>query len=390
MQKLNVLIIGAGIGGLTTALCCAKKGYSVIILEQSDTADSGVGIQLSPNCSRVLHALGLGPGLSVDGCQPEAAEIRDWKSGNLIASAPLGMRLRQLTGYPYYHVSRDDLIRLLLEKIDEEPLIQLRYNTRIFKFVQYPTSVVALGDGVEFSGDLLVGADGIHSTIKQSLFGQEEQRFTGHVAWRVTLPVEKLPSNLTKSVAGLWWGPKKHFVHYLIKCGTYLNCVGIVENTSWEKEEWMARGKHDEFLEDFSGWHKDIVSLIEHADPLACYKWALFDRYPLASWSAGRVALLGDACHPTLPFMAQGAAMAIEDAAVIAHCLNSCKNIEEGLKIYESLRRKRTERIQCASRRNADIFHMSGFSARLRNMFAAIMMKDTMNWIYKYDPLNTE
>ena len=389
MQHLNVLIVGAGIGGLTSALCLARKGHSVTILEQSDFVESGAGIQLSPNCSRVLHHLGLGAGLSAIGCQPEAVEIRNWKSAELIASTPLGT-LRQLTGFPYYHVGRDDLIRLLLEKVTEEPLIELRRNTRVVQFVQCSKGVCVSADGIEILGDVLLGADGIHSKIKQLLIGEKKPRFTGNYAWRATLPAEKLPPELIMPVARLWWGPKKHFVHYPIKRGAYVNCVGIVEKRKWGEEGWLARGEHKEFLKDFENWHEDIITLIEHTNPSACYKWALFDRYPLASWSVGRVALLGDACHPTLPFLAQGAAMAVEDAAIIADSLERSEEIGVGLKLYESLRKKRTTRIQFLSRQNATIFHMSGLLARLRNKLVPMILGDNVNWIYKYDPLSAE
>ena len=179
-------------------------------------------------------------------------------------------------------------------------------------------------------------------------------------------------------------------MHYPIKRGAYVNCVGIVEKRKWGEEGWLARGEHKEFLKDFENWHEDIITLIEHTNPSACYKWALFDRYPLASWSVGRVALLGDACHPTLPFLAQGAAMAIEDAAIMADCLERCEEIGVGLKLYESLRKKRTTRIQFLSRQNATIFHMSGLLARLRNKLVPMILGDNVNWIYKYDPLSAE
>ena len=246
----------------------------------------------------MLYHLGLEAGLSLNGCQSEGTEIRDWKSAELIASFPFGM-LRQLTGFPYYHIGRDDLIRLLLEKVLEEPLIDLRRNTRVIKFVQCSTGVSVSGEDIEISGDVLLGADGIHSRVKQLMFGDKKPRFTGNYAWRASIPAEKLPSGFITSAAKLWWGPKKHFVHYPIKRGKYLSCVGIVENESWDAEQWTAIGEHREFLNDFENWHEDIITLIECAKPLACYKWGLFDRYPLTSWSVGRVALLGDACHPT-------------------------------------------------------------------------------------------
>ena len=388
MLRLNVIIVGAGVGGLAAALCCARKGYSVRILEQTGGEDSGAGIQLSPNCTRVLHDLGFASELEYHGCLPEAIEIRDWKTGDLISSKVLGESIRQVTGYPYYHISRTDLLQLLRDKVDEDPRIELHCYTRADDFEQKAGKVQVRSSEKEFEGDVLLGADGIHSTIKDKLIGGVRPRFTGNLAWRATFPAAQLPPRLILPVAALWWGPKKHFVHYPIAGGDLVNCVGVVEKTVWQDESWVSRGEPGELCEDFSGWHDDIKVLIDHMDSSNCYKWALYDREPLARWSFGRVTLLGDACHPTLPFLAQGAAMAIEDAAVLAICLHNAMSVEEALQHYEALRIDRTARIQAESRRNGRIFHMSGIVGKMRNLVASTAIADNFDWIYGYDPMS--
>ncbi|MCZ6504016.1 MAG: FAD-dependent monooxygenase, partial [Gammaproteobacteria bacterium] len=219
------------------------------------------------------------------------------------------------------------------------------------------------------------------------LFGEDKPRFTGTVAWRGLVQANKLPEGKVRPVTGLWWGPGKHFVHYYVRSGDMVNCVCVVEKTGWEVESWTERGEHSELVNDFEGWHDTICSLIEMMEPDECYKWALFDRAPMRSWSNGRVTLLGDACHPTLPFMAQGAAMAIEDAAVLAACVDA-DGIEAGLPRYEKLRIQRTARIQTGSRRNAKVFHMRGIKAWARNRAAGRAAKNTTDWIYRYNALD--
>ncbi|HAK50710.1 MAG TPA: hypothetical protein DCM54_02230 [Gammaproteobacteria bacterium] len=388
MLQLNVIIVGGGVGGLVAALCCARNGYTVRVLEQTEGEDLGAGIQLSPNCTRVLHTLGLASELENQACVPEAVEIRDWQSGHLIASKSLGTSIQRVTGYPYYHMGRRDLMRILRDKVNENPLIEMYWNTRAEGFEQRAGKVLVTSGKKELVGDVLLGADGIHSTIKDKLFGDGGRRFTGHAAWRATVPMQELPSGLVSPVAALWWGPKKHFVHYPIKSGELMNCVGVVEKNGWEEESWVTHGESGELRQDFTGWHKDIETLIDRVDSSDCYKWALYDRDPLSSWSVGQVTLLGDACHPTLPFLAQGAAMAIEDAAVIARCLQDATSIESALKYYETLRIARTARIQAGSRRNGRVFHMSGIVAKMRNLVTSATMADSFDWIYEYDPMS--
>ena len=241
--------------------------------------------------------------------------------------------------------------------------------------------------GVTHQGEFLVGADGIHSVVRTALFGAEAPTFTGNVAWRGLVPAGRLPPGLVRPMATAWWGPNKHFVHYYVRRGELVNCVCVVEKQGWEVESWTERGDQAELKADFAGWHETIQQLIDNMDPDACYKWALFDRPPMARWSDGCVTLLGDACHPTLPFMAQGAAMAIEDGAVLARCVAGAGDIRQGLARYESLRRARTAGVQVGSRRNAKVFHLAGPSAWLRNRVVGRASGSAMRKLYGYDAL---
>lgn len=389
----SALVVGAGIGGLTVSLCLAEKGFDVRIFEQTrELGEVGAGLQLSPNCSRVLHDLGLEKEILSKACLPDAAEIRDWKHGKLLSSMPLGDSAIEQYGFPYYHIHRADLLAILFEKAGKHPNIQITTSAKIEGCSQDTNGPGVSHNGERISADLLVGADGIHSEIRTALFGEEKPRYTGNVAWRGLIHVDQLPEDLKASirpVAGLWWGPGKHFVHYYVRSRELINCVCVVEKKGWEVESWSERGDKAELVKDFEGWDHRITTLIDAMDPSQCFKWALFDRAPMTSWSRGNVGLLGDACHPSLPFLAQGAAMAIEDAAVLAACVQDGQ-IEAGLCKYELLRKDRATRIQNASRRNAKIFHLRGARAWARNQAVKFSPDNMLDWIYRYDALDSE
>ena len=383
----HVLIAGGGIGGLTAALCLAKADFEVTLFEQAPKfGEIGAGIQLSPNCTRVLHHLGLEPALNACAFLPEGTEFRAWKSGQVIGSSALGETARNRYGSPYYHIHRGDLLRVLVEAAKRSSAIALHTASQVTGFEQQDRVHLAVGQAV-YEGDALIGADGIHSAVRAQLFGDDAPQFTGNVAWRALVPTERLPAGLVRPMSTAWWGPHKHFVHYYLRSGNLVNCVCVVEKTGWEVESWTERGELEELKRDFEGWHQDIQVLIENMDPNSLYKWALHDRAPMARWGEGAVTLLGDACHPTLPFMAQGAAMAIEDAAVLAGCLVAEDAVVAGLKRYENLRRERTAGIQNGSRRNAKLFHLTGVKAWLRNQAAKLASGRTMDGLFRYDAL---
>lgn len=388
MKPLKVLIAGGGIGGLTAALCLARSGIDVDVFELAPAfGEVGAGIQLSPNCSRVLHAVGLEAVLRAVAFLPQATQFRDWATGEIISETALGPHMQQRYGAPYYHIHRGDLLKILVEAASQVPGIRLHLSARAIDFSQTSSSATLRTEGGVFSGELLVGADGIHSKIRELLWGEEPPRFTGNVAWRALVPADRLEAGLVRPMSTAWWGPHKHFVHYYVRGGALVNCVCVVEKTGWEVESWTERGLRAELQADFSGWHQNIQSLIRQVDPDSLFKWALFDRPPMARWGQERVTLLGDACHPTLPFMAQGAAMAIEDAAVLASCIAQGYDVPASLQQYESLRRERTASIQNGSRRNATLFHLSGAEAEQRNRAMRNSGARPLDAIYGYDAL---
>ena len=386
MDAQHILVSGAGIGGLTAALCLAQAGHRVAVFEQAAIlAEVGAGIQLSANGMRVLHHLGLLPRIAALSFLPEGVEMRDWRSGQLIASTTLGAEAQTRFGFPYFHIHRADLISVLLQGVRENANIQLHIGSAVEDFSQTESQVSVTVNNQTQVADLLVGADGIHSQVRTALFGAEAPTFTGNVAWRGLVPASLLPQDLVRPVTTAWWGPGKHFVHYFVRQGELVNCVCVVEKSGWDTESWTARGDLQELQADFAGWHGTIQTLIEHMDPQACYKWALFDRSPMPQWGRGRVTLLGDACHPTLPFMAQGAVMAIEDGAVLAQCLAAEDSVAAALGRYENIRRKRTAAIQRGSRRNARVFHLDGLQARLRNSAAKFASSALTEGIYSHN-----
>ena len=394
-KSLEVALAGGGIGGLAAALCLARVGHAVTVYEQADTfVESGAGVQISPNASRVLHALGLTQSLREVGFLPEATEIRSWRSGRVISHTPLGNAAQQRYGAPYYHVHRGDLLQLLVVQAQAHPDIELVLGKRISAFTEDSTGVLVDLGNESRTVDLLIGTDGIHSAVRERLWGERAADFTGNMAWRLLVPANQLPEGLIAPNATVWWGPGKHFVHYLVNGGRQVNCVCVVETDTWHPESWIEPGSLAELKADFAGWHDTIQALLARADESSLFKWGLFDRAPMQAWGQGRVSLLGDACHPTLPFMAQGAAMAIEDAAVLARCLSADSEKEKdcavALQRYEELRRQRTADVQRGSRRNATIFHMSGIKAWLRDRAAARAGGHTMDKLYRYDPLNVD
>lgn len=385
---MKIALAGGGIGGLTAALCLAQRGMDVEVFEQAhEFAEVGAGIQLSPNCSRVLHDLGLAQALEAVAFLPQGTEFRHWRSGNVISKNSLGPDIAERYGAPYYHIHRGDLLRVLFTAATDNARIQLNTSAKVAGFSQSDQAVEVQTESGNACVDVLIGTDGIRSVVRAGLWGDSAPSFTGNLAWRAQVPVDRLPAGLIQPNATVWWGPGKHFVHYFVRGGALLNCVCVVEKSGWEVESWTEPGTHAELKEDFSGWNDTIQTLLDNADKEALFKWGLFDRAPMEKWGRGRVSLLGDACHPTLPFMAQGAAMAIEDAAVLAGCLQGADDAATGLARYEDLRRPRTAGIQNGSRRNATVFHLSGVKAWFRNIAAGAARKGTMDGLYRYNAL---
>jgi 2-polyprenyl-6-methoxyphenol hydroxylase-like FAD-dependent oxidoreductase len=356
-MSLKVIIIGGGIGGTAAALALMRAGCDVHIFEQAQIkSEVGAGIQISPNATRLLQRYGLGEALKPPAVRPQAIEVRRWDNGAILVREELGDAVETAYGAPYYHFHRGDLLSVLSDALPRGVLQTAQCCVGV---TQTDGGVRAqFEDGSFADADLLVGADGIHSTVRRILFGDERPRFSGNVAYRGLAPAERLSHLGLRHNATNWMGPGGHFVHYFVSGGRYVNFVAVHEQANWERESWTDRGTVDDARRRYAGWHPQIHAILGAVDET--FKWALFDRAPLEKWSVGRITLLGDACHPMLPYMAQGAAQAIEDGATLAACLAgvSRSDIAPALQRYEVLRKPRTASVQAAARGNAITFHL--------------------------------
>jgi salicylate hydroxylase len=386
-RSTTVAVIGGGIGGLTAALALLRAGLDVRIYEQSrELSEVGAGIQLAPNCTRVLRGLGVLPAVERVAFAPAAIDFRRWDDGRVVSETPLGASIEARYGAPYLHAHRSDLVAVLADAVGAD-----RVETgRRCSGVTYDGAgaEVRFADGGTAAADMVVGADGIHSVVRESLFGPEQPHFTGHVAYRGLVPAERLAHLALEPICTARLGPGAHFVHYFVSAGRLHNVVCVMETGSWRRESWTDTGDPAELREAFAGWHPVIRGIVDALDrPL---KWALFDRPPLARWSAGPVTLLGDACHPMLPYAAQGAAQAVEDAAVLAACLAPAddRGVPAALTRYETIRRGRTARVQQISRGNARLFHLpDGPDQQARDavMRSSSGIAPDIDWLYGHD-----
>jgi salicylate hydroxylase len=339
----HIVIAGAGIGGLTAALALLKAGIDCDLYEQaSELREIGAGFQLAPNGTRVLFALGLVSQIRRDGVETGDKVARLWNTGQTWSMFdPNVATPTERFGSPMYLMHRGDLHAILADAVRQEKPDAIHLNARCIGLDQDDRVVrLKLEDGREVVGDILIGADGLHSRIRQTLFGPATPKFTGIMAWRGMAAVERLPPHLRKPLSTQWLGPNGHVTCYPVRRGELLNVVGEIERDDWQSESWIERGSREECLNDFSGWHSDLMAILNAIDTF--YKWGLFLREPLPQWSVNRVTLLGDACHAMLPFLGQGANMAIEDGMVLARCVKAYRNDPvTALKSYEAARRDR-------------------------------------------------
>lgn len=390
--QTRVLIAGGGLGGLTAALALLRMGCDVEVYEQAaELKEVGAGLQLSANGTRALYALGVGEALKALSCEAESKEIRIWNSGETWKLFDLGSVSIERYGYPYFTVYRPDLLSVLADAVRREKPDAIHLGARCAGFTQDLSQVVlTLENGKAVAGDALIGADGVHSRIRQGLFGADKPQFTGIIAWRGTVPMENLPRHMARTVGTNWVGPGGHVVHYPLRAGKLMNFVGALERTDWQVESWSARGTHEELAADFKGWHEDVHALIRNI-PVP-YKWALMVRPPMERWTVGRVTLLGDACHSMVPFLAQGAVMAIEDGYVLGRCLNEgAGNVPERLLRYEEARRERTRRAVEGSASNINRFHNraladpAGAREYVDREWAGQRVAERYEWLFRYD-----
>lgn len=388
---MKVAIIGGGIGGLSAALHLLKAALDVEVYEQAPRiTELGAGIQISPNASRLLHRLGLRPAMDRIGVLPVAVHQHRWDDGRTLQLAPLGPEVEATFGAPYYHFHRADLANLLADAI---PPQRLHVGHKLVGLEQKGERVVArFESGAAREVDLLVGADGIHSRVRQLAFGPEKPRFTGCVAWRGLVPAERIAHLDIPTMSHNWMGPEAHCVHYWVSARRLMNVVCVVEHGDWTSESWTDKGRVADVLARYEGWHPIVRGLIE-AFP-ETFIWALHDRAELPRWSDGHVTLLGDACHPMLPMMAQGAAQSIEDGAALASLLAATPgDIAGALVRYEEVRKPRATRLQQASANNRTRFHLrDGPEQQARDSAMAKSGDRSManiGWLYAHDAAQT-
>jgi salicylate hydroxylase len=388
----KILIAGAGIGGLTAASCLLKAGYDVQVLEQAaELSEIGAGIQLSANAMHVLNDLGLGEAISALSVRPAAYVFRLHDSGETVSRFPLAGEHEQLHGAPYNQLHRADLHQLLAAKAAELKKDVIRLNARVVGFEESADGVRAhLANGETLDAHLLVGADGVKSEVRTQIAGADRPAYTGDAAWRLTIAADRLPRRFMDQVMAVWMGPGAHVVCYYLRGGALLNFVGLTETHEVSEESWTAKFPWEKLKSAFEGWHPDIQTIIDRADKGMCFRWSLYSRPPAAIWSTRRVTMLGDAVHATLPYLAQGAAMAIEDSAVLARALRLAGNPADALQLYQRNRMARTTRIVNGSSANRELFHMRD-QQQLRRAFAGRNEGATRNaWLYSYNPLTVE
>jgi salicylate hydroxylase len=391
----TIVVAGAGIGGLTTALTLAKAGYRVVVAERSERLQEfGAGLQLSPNATRILDELGVSPFLAPSAVAPDAIKVIAARTGRELVEIPLGTKAAFRYGGPYWVVHRADLQNALYRRASEIPDIDLRLGVHVEDAANHANGVtVVCRKGVQRANEAciaLVGADGVQSAVRRHVDPRVNAQFTGRIAWRGTVNPAQLPRDFGVNRVQLWLGPNAHMVVYPISAGRLINIVAITQS-EWNRAGWSEPGDAMELKSEFDyrHWASSARMLIAAVDDWK--RWALFGLTDGGVWNNGRIALVGDAAHAMLPFVAQGACMAIEDAAVLARCIASePASVPAALNRYAASRRGRVGRVQKTARRTGQIYHLHGPAALARNLGMRILGGPRLlarhDWIYDWQP----
>jgi salicylate hydroxylase len=391
MRRIRIAVAGAGLGGLYAAAALARRGAEVVVVERAAAlGEAGAGIQISPNGARLLARVGALHAVERDAFQPEAAEMRLGRGGATVLRIPLGAAAETRWGAPYLQVHRADLLAAL-EAAARDAGAEIRLGVGVAGVAQDDrAAALTLADGTAVEADVVLGADGLRSAVRAALFGADAPRFTGQIAWRACVPADRLPRGLVRPTATVWVGPGRHLVTYYLRRGDLVNVVAVEERDAWTEESWSAEGDPAALRAAFAGWAPGATEPLRAVD--RALVWGLFDRPAPPSWSVGRVALLGDAVHPMLPFMAQGAVQAFEDGAALARRLTAAEPGAEAaaLRAYEADRRGRATRVQAVAAGNARLFHAGGLIERVARYaplavgarLAPAVAMGRLDWLY--------
>ncbi|HXK53950.1 MAG TPA: 3-hydroxybenzoate 6-monooxygenase, partial [Hyphomicrobiales bacterium] len=388
MSDGKILIAGGGIGGFAAALALSQKGRAVHLIEQApDYSEVGAGIQIGPNVFKMFEVLGLTDAIMDVAVIPDALVMMDGLNGQQITRIPLNNEeFYSRFKYPYGVIYRPDLHNALIEAAKASPLVELTVNQKVVDFEDDGSKVRAICEsGKIFEGDALIAADGLWSKIRAKIVGDGKPRVSGHIAYRAVLPTPEVPEHLRKKEVILWAGPKTHLVHYPLHRGEIFNLVAVFHSDRYE-EGWDVFGDTEELKQRFAGEHENVQIMLDKIDTWKM--WVLCDREPVRNWTKGRVTLLGDAAHPMLQYLAQGACMAIEDAVCLADRLDTHKGDYGTAFIdYQNSRYLRTGRVQLTARVYGDFYHAAGVTGELRTKMLSQRTPqqayDGMRWLYE-------
>ena len=390
MTSERALIIGGGIGGLAAARALARSGVASTVFERAaEFSEIGAGIQMGPNGLRMLDALGLRDAIDDFAVYPDNLIVMDGVTAREITRIPLGAEFERRFGFPYALVHRADLHRVLLDACAADAAIELRPGTTIASFTDHADGVTAsAADGVEFSGSGLIGADGLWSQTRQQIIGDGPPRVSGHIAYRAVLPIEEIEEQYRHNAMILWAGPRNHLVQYPLRGGKLFNLVAVFHSDRYV-EGWDQAGDPGELRHRFADNCAVVRTLLAKVETWRM--WVLCDRDPVRGWSRGRAALLGDAAHPMLQYLAQGAGMALEDAVVLAQAVVAAKgDFALAFQHYAAERYLRAGRCQVMARIYGGFYHAEGVTRELANAFlsgrTAQASYDSLAWLYDFDP----
>ncbi len=358
MKNAHILIVGAGIGGLTAALALQRVGHKVSVFETApQLGEVGAGLTISPNATHALEYVGLGPYMAEHGDRPETGASVHYQTGEVLYYTQRDSEFRVKFGAEYYQIHRADVHGALADAVRANDAGAIHLNHTFKSFSQSGGKVTAtFSNGQNFTGDAMVGCDGVRSVVRAELFGAQDPRFTGQVAFRGLVDADPVREHIVPTPSSTALGPGRIFTRYFVRNRKLVNFVGIARTDAWKEEGWSISATVDEMLSVYGDFNEHTRAIIKSTPPGRLFKWGLFDRDPLAQWTKGRVTLLGDAAHAMLPFLGMGAAMGLEDGAIMGRCFEAASTIEEALSRYEAARKERTTMVLLNSRKQAGLY----------------------------------